>query len=107
MFNPWFYLVLAVALVDWYCVWKDRYRVRYVTKPLTLIVLIGWFTVCGGWDGAAFIFGVGLVFSLAGDIFLLKGVLITPDLEKNKIHLAINFPFELIERLEHSRPVVK
>jgi hypothetical protein len=38
---------------------------------------------------------------------LLKGVLVTPDLEKNKIHLAINFPFELIERLEHSRPVVK
>ena len=75
MFNPWFYLVLAVALVDWFCVWKDRYRVRYATKPLTLIVLIGWFTVCGGWQGAAFIFGVGLVFSLAGDIFLLKGIL--------------------------------
>jgi hypothetical protein len=38
---------------------------------------------------------------------LFKGILVTPDLEKNKIHLAINFPFELIERLEQSRPLVK
>ena len=72
MFNVYFYLVLIVALMDWYAVWSANYRLRYLTKPLTLLALILWFTVSGGWHGPTAIFGAGLILSLAGDIFLLK-----------------------------------
>ena len=72
MFNEYFYLVFIIAIADWYAVWKDNNKLRYLTKPLTLLTLILWFTISGGWQGPTTIFGVGLLFSLAGDIFLLK-----------------------------------
>ena len=71
MFNVYFFLVFIFAIVDWYAVWKDNYKLRYLTKPLTLMALILWFTISGGWQGPTAIFGVGLIFSLAGDISLL------------------------------------
>lgn len=75
MINWAFFLVLIVALIDWYAVFRDQYRLRYLTKPLVLILLILWFTRSGGWGGSGVFFGVALVFSLFGDIFLLKGLL--------------------------------
>lgn len=75
MFNVYFFLAFIFAIVDWYAVWKDNYKLRYLTKPLTLMALILWFTISGGWQGPTAIFGVGLIFSLAGDISLLKGIL--------------------------------
>ena len=72
MFNEYFFLVFIFAIADWYAVWKDNYKLRYLTKPLTLLALILWFTISGGWQGHTAIFGVGLIFSLAGDVFLLK-----------------------------------
>ncbi len=75
MINLGFFLILLMALVDWYAVFRDLYRLRYLTKPLVLILLIVWFTQNGGWQGSGMFFGVGLVFSLFGDIFLLKGLL--------------------------------
>lgn len=74
MFNEYFYLVFIIAIADWFAVWKDKNKLRYLTKPLTLLALILWFTISGGWQGPTAIFGVGLVFSLAGDIFLLKDI---------------------------------
>ncbi|NWG14264.1 MAG: hypothetical protein HXY20_12085 [Acidobacteria bacterium] len=38
---------------------------------------------------------------------LMKGIAVTQDLEKNTVLLSVNFPFELIERLEHARPPVE
>ncbi|PWH18959.1 MAG: hypothetical protein DDG59_04635 [Anaerolineae bacterium] len=75
MINTTFFLLLITALVDWYAVFRDHYRLRYVTKPLVLILLIVWFTRSGGWEGSGVFFGVALIFSLFGDIFLLKGLL--------------------------------
>jgi uncharacterized membrane protein YhhN len=43
-----------------------------VVKPVSLALLIAWFTLVGGWRGPLFWFGLALVFSLLGDIFLLK-----------------------------------
>src|SRR5512144_421577 len=40
------------------------------TKPGTLILLIAWFTQIGDWRGGLLWFGLGLVFSLAGDVLL-------------------------------------
>lgn len=75
MINLGFFLILIVALVDWYAVFRGLYRLRYITKPLVLILLIVWFTRSGGWEGSGIFFGVALIFSLLGDIFLLKGLL--------------------------------
>lgn len=75
MINLWFLLVLIAALGDWYAVFRDWYRLRYLTKPLVLILLIVWFSRGGGWQGSGLYFGIALVFSLFGDIFLLKGLL--------------------------------
>ena len=66
----------VVAVVDWYAVWKEDTRIEYVAKPATLgllalavvLALPGAGLVSGGWLVAA------LLFSLAGDVFLmLKG----------------------------------
>ncbi len=75
MINLVFFLVLIAALVDWYAVFRDTYRLRYFTKPLVLILLILWFSRSDGWTGSGVFFGVALIFSLFGDIFLLKGLL--------------------------------
>jgi len=75
MFNVYFYLFFLLALTDWYLVLTDGYKLRNITKPLALLVLILWFSVSGGWQGQTAIIGVGLIFSLAGDIFLLKSIL--------------------------------
>ena len=72
MFNEFFYLVFIIAIVDWYAVWKGNDKLRYLTKPLTLMALILWFTISSGWQGPTAIFGVGLIFSLAGDISYLR-----------------------------------
>jgi uncharacterized membrane protein YhhN len=62
------------ALIEWWATHRDRMAVRYVTKPLTLVLLIAvavtldpsvsstirWWMVAG------------LVLSLAGDVFLLS-----------------------------------
>jgi uncharacterized membrane protein YhhN len=69
---PWlFWLVLAFALIDWVATGRNWRRVRWLTKPATLILLIAWFTQLGGWRGPLIWFGLGLVFSLLGDVFLL------------------------------------
>lgn len=65
-----FWLMLAVAVVDWVAAWRGWRSVRWVTKPGTLILLIGWYTQVGGWRGPLIWFGLGLVFSLLGDILL-------------------------------------
>lgn len=66
---------LVIALTDWYLVLTNGYKLRNITKPLTLMVLILWFSISGGWQGRTALLGVGLLFSLAGDIFLLKSIL--------------------------------
>lgn len=61
------------ALVEWWAANDERMAVRYVTKPLTLILLIGVaVTIDPGVSPAIRNWMVvGLVLSLAGDVFLL------------------------------------
>lgn len=61
------------AVVDWWAAATDRPQVRHVTKPATLVALIGVAvtldpTVSPGIRTAMV---VGLVFSLGGDVFLM------------------------------------
>ncbi|GAP13920.1 predicted membrane protein [Longilinea arvoryzae] len=67
-----FWLIFLLMAVDWIATGLKFRTVRQITKPGVLIVIILWFSTQGGWHGALIWFGVGLVFSLLGDIFLLR-----------------------------------
>lgn len=71
MFTGFFWPAVVAAVLDWLAVWRGWERVRWVTKPGTLILLIAWFSSVGSWAGTLALFGVGLIFSLFGDIFLM------------------------------------
>jgi uncharacterized membrane protein YhhN len=65
---------LVLALVDWVAVARRQKRLEYVFKPATLVaVLVGaWLLTRGPHDAwQACFFLPGLVFSLAGDVFLM------------------------------------
>lgn len=65
-------LALLLGVSDWWAVWTDRRPVRVVTKPGSLVALIGVALSLEPFDGSvrqAMV--VGLIFSLAGDVFLL------------------------------------
>ncbi len=66
----WLLLFFGVGILEWVAAGKKWRKLRVVTKPLSLILLIVWFGALGGWQVGKW-FGLGLVFSLAGDIFLL------------------------------------
>ena len=65
-------VTLVCAVVDWWATWNQRRSVRYVFKPATLVALIGVALALDPADSrirAAMV--VGLVLSLAGDVFLM------------------------------------
>ncbi len=66
-------VALAFAVTDWWATWADRVTVRYVAKPATLVALIGVAaTVDPGVSSTIRTWMVvGLVLSLAGDVFLM------------------------------------
>lgn len=65
-------LTLAVASVDWVAVSSGRKTLEYVTKPLTMVALIGAAAALEPISSAVRVaFIVALVFSLIGDIALM------------------------------------
>ena len=66
-----FFAAVGFALLDWYAAWKENRVLLCIAKPATLFFLILWSIQVTGWQGAMIWFGVGLVFSLGGDIALL------------------------------------
>ncbi len=64
-------LVLAAAVLDWISVAKGWKKIEYAAKPATLALLFAWVAVQSQLQGIALWFGLGLLFSLAGDIFLM------------------------------------
>jgi len=70
--SSWLWITLCVMVADWLAAGFKKKPVRYVTKPAAMLLLIFWFTEISGWRGPLAWFGVGLVFSLLGDILLLR-----------------------------------
>lgn len=64
-------LTLLTAMLDWYAVYKNWKKLEYFLKPVTMVFLFSWLISVVGVEGMAFWFGLGLIFSLAGDIFLM------------------------------------
>jgi len=69
-----FYAAIAFALVDWYAAWKENRVLLFIAKPATLLFLILWSIQITGWQGSMLWFGLGLIFSLGGDVALLFSV---------------------------------
>ncbi|HEX7620349.1 MAG TPA: lysoplasmalogenase [Anaerolineales bacterium] len=64
--------VLFTAVVDWAAVAKGWKVTETIAKPLTMVLLFGYLVLAGGFGSTPLIcFGLGITFSLAGDIFLL------------------------------------
>jgi uncharacterized membrane protein YhhN len=64
-------VTILVAILDWLAVWQGWRRVGYLAKPLTIILLFTWLVLKTWLQGTAVWFGIGLLFSLAGDVFLM------------------------------------
>jgi len=64
-------LALVVALLDWLAVAKKWKTLEYIAKPGVMVVLLIWLASVGGFQGYLIPFGLGLLFSMAGDIFLM------------------------------------
>ncbi len=67
----WLGAALVLAVGDWIARGMNWPKLRILTKPGTMIAVIGWFSVLGGWQADAFWFGVALIFSLIGDVMLM------------------------------------
>ncbi len=78
MVNGLLLLTMAAFLVEWFAVATESPRLRRISKPAAMLALLAWFTQQGAWQDELWWFGMGLVFSLAGDIFLLLPVFLFP-----------------------------
>jgi uncharacterized membrane protein YhhN len=64
--------ILGVALTDWLAVARGWKKVEYLAKPATIILLMAYLGLMGGFNKMPMIlFNSGLIFSLVGDVFLM------------------------------------
>ncbi len=63
--------VFLSAVLDWYAVYKGWKKLEYFLKPLTMVFLFIFLLTSTGLQGFTLWFGIGILFSLAGDIFLM------------------------------------
>lgn len=71
MFTWLFFLAVAFAILDWYAAWKENRALLLIAKPLTVVFMMLWTLEYSGWQGTMLFFGLGLIFSLGGDVALL------------------------------------
>jgi len=64
-------LTLIFAALNWLAVWKKWHWLEYIAKPLTLATLLAGFAMLTELKGISLWFGLGLLLSLAGDVFLM------------------------------------
>jgi uncharacterized membrane protein YhhN len=64
-------IVLVFAILDWIAAEKKLKPLEYVAKPATMLALLGWIWLSSGFGGPMLWFTLGVVFCLAGDIFLM------------------------------------
>jgi len=72
MMYLWLVIPLLIALLDWVALTRNWGVVHAVAKQGVMVALIGWLWLVTGWKGIFLWFGLALVFSWAGDVFLLS-----------------------------------
>ena len=66
----WLILAIIFASLEVLAVSKNVQRLEYVAKPAVMVCLFLWLFADTGLQGHAFWFGMGILFSLAGDVLL-------------------------------------
>ena len=68
-----FFIILAFifAALESLALWKSWQKLEFVAKPAVMVCLFIWLYSTAGLQGALLWFGIGILFSLAGDIALL------------------------------------
>lgn len=67
----WLILALIFALLEAIAVSKNLQRLEYIAKPAVMLCLFSWLYTGTGLQGNTFWFGLGILFSLAGDVLLM------------------------------------
>jgi uncharacterized membrane protein YhhN len=64
-------LTLIAAIVNEIASELNKKTLVYIAKPAVMVFLFGWLYFYAGLNGALLFFGLGLLFSLGGDVFLM------------------------------------
>ena len=64
--------VFGFAILDWVATAKEWIRVEWFAKPAVMIFLFVWLYAGTGLQGALLWFGIGILFSLIGDMLLFS-----------------------------------
>jgi uncharacterized membrane protein YhhN len=67
----WLILTFVFAAMEAVAVSRNLQRPEYIVKPAVMICLFLWLYTSTGLQGNALWFGLGILFSLAGDVFLM------------------------------------
>lgn len=65
------WVALLIAIINWLAVDRNWRKLEYITKPTVIVALLAWLGMNYGFTGQLIWFAIGLLFSLAGDIFLM------------------------------------
>jgi len=63
-------LTLLTAILDWYVFYKG-WKIEFLLKPLTMVFLFSFLLTSTALQGIALWYGIGVILSLAGDIFMM------------------------------------
>jgi uncharacterized membrane protein YhhN len=76
--NLFFYLAVIIAIIEWAAIYKGWRKVEYFAKPGTMVALLVFVALRGGFSqplgemGTSMLYiSLGLVFSLIGDVLLI------------------------------------
>lgn len=64
-------LAFIFASLESLALWKGWRKLEFIAKPAVMVCLFIWLYTTAGLWGALLWFGIGILFSLAGDIFLM------------------------------------
>jgi uncharacterized membrane protein YhhN len=65
-------LVFGSGIVDWIATAREWIRLEWFAKPLVMVFLFAWLYAVTKLQGASLWFGIGILFSLIGDVLLLS-----------------------------------
>ncbi len=94
----WLAVPLAIAVLDWVAISRNWTIVHAFAKQGVMLALVAWSWLVTGWEGLLLYFGLALIFSWAGDVFLLSKNLFLPGLVAFLIaHIAYLLGFNLAD----------
>src|SRR6266498_2413022 len=70
--NIWLVLTFIFALLEALAVSRNLPKLEHLAKPAVMVYLFLWLYFSTGLRGTAFWFGVGILFSLVGDVLLMN-----------------------------------